>query len=445
VPLPHKMNNMSKSSKKIGIAGAGILGMTMAYRLAQKGYDVTLLDGAPKTGGLAMAWQLDDIVWDKFYHVILMSDGYTRQILKELELDESINWVETKTGFYSDGKLYSMSNTVEFLKFPPLDIISKLRLGFTIFYASRIKNWQKLEKVPVADWLTKLSGKRTFEKMWLPLLKSKLGNEYTKTSAAFIWATIQRMYAARRSGLKKEMFGYVPGGYHTILNSFNKKLQSAGVTVLTNHKVEKIRKSKNGKFSIEFTHQSDKTFDKVIVTTPSSFIPGMCPQLSNEEKSKLSKTQYLGVVCAAILLDKPLSAFYVTNITDDGFPFTGVIEMTALVDSRETGGKHLIYLPKYVMPDDEIFSKKDEAIIELFVKNMLKMHPHISDKNILFSGVARAKKVFALSTLNYSKNVPRTKSSVDGLYIVNSSQITNGTLNVNETIQLAEKAIEQYF
>ena len=27
------------------------------------------------------------------------------------------------------------------------------------------------------------------------------------------WATIQRIYAARNSGLKKEMFGYVRGGY----------------------------------------------------------------------------------------------------------------------------------------------------------------------------------------------------------------------------------------
>ena len=45
-----------------------------------------------------------------------------------------------------------------------------------------------------------------------PLLRAKLGDAYQAASAAFIWATIQRLYAARRSGLKKEMFGYVPGG-----------------------------------------------------------------------------------------------------------------------------------------------------------------------------------------------------------------------------------------
>ena len=431
--------------KKIGIVGGGILGMTMAYRLSQKGYSVTILEAAESTGGLTSSWQIDDIVWDKFYHVILMSDSYTRTILKELGLDDKINWVETKTGFYSDKKLYSMSNTVEFLKFPPLDLISKFRLGFTIFYASRIKNWKKLEKILVADWLTKLSGKRTFEKMWLPLLKSKLGDMYTKTSAAFIWATIQRMYAARRSGLKKEMFGYVNGGYATILDKFDKKLKESGIDTLTDHKVKEINKSKNGKFSVDFINRETKEFDEVIVTTPSPVIPHICPDISEEEKSKLTNTRYLGVVCAAVLSDKPLSPYYVTNITDDGFPFTGVIEMTALVDPKQIKGKHLIYLPKYVSADDPVFNESDESISKRFVKDLLEMHPQISEKDIRFTGIARAKQVFALSTLNYSENIPKTKTSVNGLYIVNSSLITNGTQNVNETIQLAENAVEQYF
>ncbi len=163
---------------------------------------------------------MDGTVWDKYYHVILMSDLNTRKILQEIGLENEMQWVETKTGFYSGGKLYSMSNIIEFFKFPPINIIDKFRLGLTIFVASKIKNWQRLENIFVADWLTKWSGKRVFEKIWLPLLKAKLGENYKNTSAAFIWTTIQRMYAARKSGLKKEMFGYVTGGYEKINQIF---------------------------------------------------------------------------------------------------------------------------------------------------------------------------------------------------------------------------------
>src|SRR5439155_14607783 len=115
------------------------------------------------------------------------------------DLSEDLHWVETKTGFYTDGRLYSMSNTLEFIKFPPLRMIDKLRLGATIFYASKIRNWRRLEAVPVADWLRRWSGRRTTEKIWLPLLRAKLGENYRHASAAFIWAIIARMYAARKS------------------------------------------------------------------------------------------------------------------------------------------------------------------------------------------------------------------------------------------------------
>ena len=199
--------------KTWAIIGGGILGMTLALRLSQKSQKVVIYESAEKLGGLTSSWQMDGVTWDKFYHVILMSDLNTRKILKAIGLDDELRWVETKTGFYSEGKLYSMSNLIEFFKFPPINLVDKFRLGLTIFAASKMKNWQRLEEIPVANWLTKWSGKRVFEKIWLPLLKAKLGENYKNTSAAFIWSTIQRMYAARKSGLKKEMFGYETGGY----------------------------------------------------------------------------------------------------------------------------------------------------------------------------------------------------------------------------------------
>ena len=195
------------------VLGGGILGMTLALRLTQQGHKVTLLESRSNLGGLADAWKIGDVTWDRHYHVTLMSDLHARDVLRELDLEDQMQWVETKTGFFTDNQLYSMSNTLEFLKFPPLRMIDKLRLGATIFYAARVKNWKKLEGIAVGDWLTKLSGRRTFEKMWLPLLRCKLGECWRETSAAFIWATIARMYAARRTGLKKEMFGYCRGGY----------------------------------------------------------------------------------------------------------------------------------------------------------------------------------------------------------------------------------------
>ncbi len=432
-----------QEQKTWAVIGGGILGMTLALRLTQEGHKVTIYEASGKTGGLASSWSMDGVVWDRFYHVILMSDLNTRKVLKEIGLEEELRWVETKTGFYSGGRLHSMSNLIEFFKFPPINLIDKFRLGLTIFVASKIKNWQRLEKVLVADWLTKWSGKRVFEKIWLPLLKSKLGENYRNTSAAFIWTTIQRMYAARKSGLKKEMFGYVTGGYEKINSRFTEHLLKAGVEIKYNAKVKSIRKADDDTLAVTLENGTAETYEQVISTLPSPLSVKIAPDLTEKENEQHSNIKYLGVICPSVLLKKAVSPFYVTNITDQGAPFTGIIEMTALIDKNEIQGRHLIYLPKYVDPDDPLFGKDDASIRELFLGSLKKMYPELKDEDVLFWGVSKARLVFALPTIEYSKKLPGIETSVDNYYIINSAQIINGTLNVNETIQVAETRLHE--
>src|SRR5262245_56697466 len=112
-----------KPREHFGIVGGGLLGLTLALRLVQRGYRVTLLEAGDQLGGLADAWQLGDVTWDRHYHVTLQSDANLRGILTELGLDHDLRWNVTRTGFLVDGKLYSLSNTWEFLCFPPLRLI----------------------------------------------------------------------------------------------------------------------------------------------------------------------------------------------------------------------------------------------------------------------------------------------------------------------------------
>ncbi|HZP02765.1 MAG TPA: NAD(P)/FAD-dependent oxidoreductase [Terriglobia bacterium] len=432
---------MSVGAERWGIVGGGILGMTLAHLLARQGKDVTLFESAPHVGGLASAWKLGDVVWDRHYHVTLLSDTHLRSLLKELDLEKEMHWVETRTGFYTDGTLYSMSNTLEFLRFPPLSFWNKLRLGATIFYASKLKNWQKLEQVPVADWLRRWSGNRTFEKIWLPLLRAKLGENCTKASAAFIWAIIARMYAARREGLKKEMFGYVQGGYARILAKFSEVLESENIKIKPGMTAKKVEAAGNGPVNIEFINGERAQFDQVVLTMPAPIAARICPDLSEDERAGLAGIQYQGIICASLLLKKPLANFYVTNITDSWVPFTAVIEMTALVDRANFGGNSLVYLPKYVAPEDPAFNMPDEEIREKFVLALARMYPHFDPSDVLCFQVSRVRYVLAISTLGYSRKLPPMTTSIPGVHIVNSAHIVNGTLNVNETVQLAKKAV----
>jgi protoporphyrinogen oxidase len=435
---------MTPSSRQsYAILGGGLLGMTLAHRLSRAGQRVTLFESAPQLGGLASAWELNGITWDRHYHVTLLSDSHLRNLLVELDLDADMKWVETRTGFYMGGRLYSMSSSLEFLRFPPLSLIDKIRLGATIFHASRTTDWRRLEQIGVAEWLTRLSGRNVFEKMWRPLLRAKLGENYQQASAAFIWAIIARMYAARRSGLKKEMFGYLPGGYGRMLDCFAAMLQEEGVEVRTGRSAQLVEPAADGGVSVAFIGGEHQRFDQVVMTLPSPAAAQICPALSSDERAKLTAIRYQGIICASVLLRRPLAGYYVTNLIDSWVPFTAVIEMSALVDRQQFDGNSLVYLPKYVDSADPLFEQSDEQIEQSFVSALQRMYPDFRPSDVLGFRVSRVRRVLPIPTLNYSQNLPPMTTSVRGVHIVNSTHIVNGTLNVNETVQLANTAAER--
>ncbi len=419
-----------------------MLGLTLALRLREQGKRVTVFERADRVGGLASAWSIatpdGPITWDRHYHVTLLSDASLRHVLAQLGLDAQMQWVETKTGYYAAGHLSSVSNSVEFLRLPGLPMISKLRLALTIVSGSRVKDWRRLEQETVEEWLTRWSGRATFRGFWLPLLRAKLGESWPEANAAFIWATIQRLYAARRSGLKKEMFGYVPGGYAHVLDRFAAHLRDLGVEIRCSATVARVEHTGAG-LEVQLEGEAGAQFDHVVVTSDTATAERLCPGLTEVERARLRGISYQGIVCASLVLRESLSGYYLTYLMDD-LPFTAVVEMTALVDPEQLGGHALVFLPKYVGPDDPLFDVPDDEIEARFLEGLQRVYPRLERADVLGVRISRVRRVFPIPTLGYSRRVPSMTTSVPGLHLVSSAQIVNGTLNVNETVELAEQA-----
>ena len=428
---------------KVGIIGGGMMGLATAHYLNKKGHQVTVLEKEKDIGGLSRSVEiLPGVHWDRFYHVILSTDVELLNFVNEIGLSLDVQFRETKTGFYTNGQLYSMSSTLEFLKFKPLSFTDKLRLGLGILYSTKINNWKRLEKVYARNWLIRVFGRRNYEKMWSPLLRSKLGTAGEKTSAAYIWATIKRYYGTRESSSKKEMMGCVRGGYYSILNHVCEHLSSNGTRIVTDYTVKNIESNNGNKLKIQSQNGTNLEFDSVIATTPNPEIMRLLPNLPDEYRPKLEAVRYLGVVCAALVLKRSLTPFYVTNLTDSDLPFTGLIEATHVIPPDILDGKTLIYLPKYVTPDDPFNEKSDQDVIKIFLKALKKMFPDLSDEDIITYAVHREPFVQPLQEIGYSEKIPPMKTPINNVYIANTTMILNSTLNNNEVIKIARKAAD---
>ena len=421
------------------VVGGGMLGMTLALRLAKAGRRVTLLEASDRLGGLADAWQVGGITWDRHYHVTLLSDQHLRGLVAELGLADALRWTTTHTEFYDGQAFHPLDNALDYIRFPLLGMLDKARLAATILYAARIADGRPLEREPVEAWLTRLSGRRTWERLWQPLLRAKLGENWRHASAAFIWAVIRRLYAARRSGLKTEMFGHLDGGYQRLNAAFAERLAATGVEIVTAAPVREIA-SAGGRHTVRLD-AGVRGFDRIVVTAPPAIAARLCTSLTPAEIAARSNLLYQGIVCTSLVLARPLHGAYLTYIADAGIPCTAVIEMSALTGTEPFGGRTLVYLPRYVASDDPLFQHSDADIEAPARAALQRMYPELEASDILAARVSRVRHVLPIATAGYSDSLPPMTTSQSGLYLVNSSHIVNGTLNVNETIKLADDAM----
>jgi protoporphyrinogen oxidase len=428
------------TGKKVGILGGGITGLTSAFYLLRAGANVTVFESRQQLGGLATFFNFGKFSWDKFYHCILTSDKPLLQLIDDLGLTSELRWTETKVGFFAEQALYPMTSSLDFLRFPPLSLWQKARLGFGVLYASRIKEGRALEKVLASEWLTRIFGEANYREMWGPLLKCKLGACREEASAAFIWATISRLYSTRENNAsKKERLGYVRGGYRSVVNRLVSEIESMGGTIATGTVVERVTGA-GGAVEIN-TSEGSFLFEDVISTVPSPVLAKIAPQLTRDYVEKLLQVKYLGVVCVVLVLKRALSPFYVTNLTDEDMPFTGIIEMTNLISREETAGLHLVYLPKYTSPGDALFEAADDEIWQMFWNSLRRVFPDLDESQIETRYLFRERFVQPLPVIDYSDLVPQMQTNVERLLVANTTQIINSTLNNNEMVKIAKRAV----
>ncbi|MGI8770903.1 MAG: NAD(P)/FAD-dependent oxidoreductase [Acidobacteriaceae bacterium] len=428
------------SSPHVAVIGAGITGLTTAFYLLRAGYRVTVLEAREQAGGLATSFDFGPFHWDKFYHCILTSDASLLGLIEDLDLTSELTWTTTEVGFFSQNKLYRMTRPADLLAFPHLSLLDKVRFGMGTVYAARFCDGHGLEDVPLRDWVIRIFGEKLHREIWDPLLRCKLGELRDSASAAFLHSTLKRLYSTREKGAeKKEKLGFVKGGYKVVLSRLVERIERLGGDLRYGVHLDRIE-SRDSKVWLHENGDRQR-IDSAVVTVPNRAAAALLPELPAAFHERLLAVKYLGMVCVVLLLRRPLSPFYVTNITQKA-RFTGIIEMTNLIGTKATHGYSLVYLPKYTVPSDPLFTMTDEEVWQEYSLDLFRMHPTLHSSDIVSRFVFRERAVQPLPTLRYSEVLPPMNTPMSGVFLANTSQIVNDTLNNNIMTGIARKASE---
>lgn len=438
--------NSKRPPAQVGIVGGGILGISLGYFLAKQGVQVEIFEASPFLGGLANSATLEDgTVVDRFYHTILSCDSHVRGLCTELGVADGLYFKETTTGFYYRDEIYPMNNIVQFLQFPPLSWVDRFRLGLTVVYAQFVRDWYRLESIGVQEWLVRLSGQRTFENIWRPMLRAKFDGGFDDTPATYIWSRLVRMKSTRDGASQKEMAGYLVGGYSTLLKAMARRIEALGGKIHLSYPVQEIVIEQGGARGVRIG-QNVHSFDAIAVTLQSPIFRRLIPAASQDYLDMLGKTDYLGIICPLLALDRPLTGSWTLYITDDRIPFTGIIETTAYINPQHVGGHHLVYLPKYTAPGSRWQQIPDEEIREIWLQNLETMFPHFQRNWIRYMLVHRERHVEPLHPLNSTHLIPPIQTPIRNLFLANTGQIypalTNGESVTRHARQAAQTILE---
>jgi protoporphyrinogen oxidase len=423
----------------VAVVGGGVLGLETARRLAAQGNRVTVFE-AGDIGGLVASHVVGGHRVDRAYHVILGTDLRTKGLIDAVGLHDELRWGATRTGVWSNGTMYSVSSALEYLRYPGLGPIAKARLAATILIGGRIGDGRAMESQSLEAWLTKWSGAKTFARFWLPLLRAKTGDAWTRMSAAFIWATFQRLLKARQSDLGAEQFGFVVGGYGRVLDALRSTLTNGDVVLNEQCAVSRIRRDGAG-FALDFNDQSSR-FDEVVTTVAPPIVAQLVEGLAADERHRFASVDLVGVICATVVLRRKLTDFYLSYLMDAQVPFTAVVEWTALAGADRYEGDHIVYLPRYCEAADERYGWSDADIVSEFTAALRRLHPTLHDNDIIEVAVTRAKQVYAVPTLHFSDAMPPIVTSLPGLYAISAGNLPHATLNVDDTLSLVDALME---
>ena len=419
----------------VGVIGGGIAGMVTALRLAKNGFGVSLIESSDQLGGLGTFFEYEGRYVDRFYHCIMPSDGYLLAIIDELGASDRLYWQHSGMGMVYDSQHYPFNSAVDLLKFSPLSLLQRLRLGAMSLALPHLGNDDALDQTPIRDWLSRLFGRSLWEKFWHPMFTAKFGAHAPDLPA---------LYLTKRLGREKNtgQRGYIDGGLHQLVGELADAIRAEQGTVEMSRPVTRIASAGDG-VRVTLSGDDVRDYDYLVSTVPLTVLEKVTdPDI---DLGSLPKLDYQGVVNVLLFLDRPLEEYYWTAILNSGTPFDGAVESSALIKKAQYGGKSAVYIMRYTHRESELFQTPDAAIAEEWINEFVRIYTPLGIKreNVVDHRVFKAPFVEPYYPLGYSSLKPAARLGQSPVFLATTAQVYPYITSWNSSIRVAEDVADQ--
>ena len=414
--------------------GGGISGLASAGRLAARGYAVTLYESETFLGGLGTTFPYQGGHLERFYHCILPDDAHLVAWIRELGLEPELLWKPTSMGFMYRNRVYPMNTAMDLIRFSPLTLWERFRLGLMGLKARSMGQDTQLDNVSAEQWIRGMVGNRVFDVLWKPLLSAKIGDHYPALPALYVSSRM-----SREKNSQQEVKGCLVRGYRSLIDAFERRLRESGADLRFGVRVQAVARD-GERMSVVKDDGTRETFDLVVATSPLVQFQRMTADLGLPARLAGLKLDYQGVVSGVFLTREPLTHYYWMPWVDSGATAQGAIEMSNLVPLERSAGLHVNYLVNYTHRDGELFRKGDDEMFAIYRADLKKLYPK-AEASIVDQFLFRAPFVEPIWTVGYHALRPAPTVIPGRLYLACTAQVYPRVNSWNSCCEVVEEMI----
>ena len=434
---------------KIGIIGGGAAGLGAAYELVLQGHAPAVFERAPFLGGQASTFLVGGTPVERGYHHLFRSDTAMTGLMEELGLGHRLRWVDANIGYFHGDRIWPFTTPLDLLRFRPLPLLDRVRLGLVTLYLQRRKEWRSLEGHTATEWTRRWAGDSNYQVIFEPMLRGKFGAYHDQVSMAWLWNKFALRTTSRGKGLRgmfREQLGYPVGSFGEVFDTVAQRIRDGGGQVHTGASVERVV-VEDGRATALAVRSADGPAqrydcDAVIATVPSYLFPRLVPPLPADYLRRLTDVAYLAAVLVVLVLDRPLTPMYWMYVGDRLMPFLGVIEHTNLIPADHYGGNHIVYLGNYLAREAPLYQMGREELFQLYLGHLKRLNPRFEPSWIREYHYHREEAAQPVATREYSTRIPDHRTPFSRLYLANTTQIYPEDRGTNYSVRLGRRVAQ---
>jgi protoporphyrinogen oxidase len=290
-------------------------------------------------------------------------------------MGDRLEWRHAPMAVMHDGSAVPFDSPLDVLRFPAISFLQRVRLGFGSAYQLVRRDRRRMDKTPVGVDGPRWFGNAAYTMLWQPLLKAKFGDDADDIAMAWLVARIRQRAGGRKAGGDK--LGYLRGSLGMLATAFADDVAAKGVEMRTATRATGLDRTADGWIvRTEKDRETAEIHASAVIACLSGPILTRLVELPPTYKAAIDAIGYRGIVCALLELDRPLSGYYWTNVTDRlGLGCVGIIEHTNFIPAERYGGRSLLYLAHYVDRAGPTWSASADELIDAVEPALRALNP----------------------------------------------------------------------